>query len=106
MGTQPLRFVSWSLLWFALWVPAMHSWYFLWGAVLLPMSRPPQRLMRVAMLVTAGLLTFSALNFGMRNGPWPVMLVLVAVVAWGLYTHELSLPRRHDRQRDAAVEER
>ncbi|WP_297749241.1 polyprenol phosphomannose-dependent alpha 1,6 mannosyltransferase MptB [uncultured Tessaracoccus sp.] len=105
LGTQPLRFVSWSLLWFALWVPAMHSWYFLWGAVLLPMSRPPQRLMRVAMLVTAGLLTFSALNFGMRNGPWPVMLVLVAVIAWGLYTHELSLPRRGDRQRDAAVEE-
>lgn len=90
LGKEPLRFVSWSLLWFAIWVPAMHSWYFLWGAVLLPMSRPPQRLMRIAVLGMAALLAFSALNFAMRNGPWPVMLGLVAVIAWGIYTHELE----------------
>lgn len=105
LGAQPVRFVSWALLWFALWVPAMHSWYFQWGAVLLPMTQPPKRLMRVAMLMTAGLLTFNALNFGMRNGPWPVMLVLVAVIAWGIYTHELSLPGRGGHERETAAEQ-
>ena len=33
---RPVTFLSWSYLWVALLGPAMHSWYLLWGGLLLP----------------------------------------------------------------------
>ena len=92
LGQRPLTFVSWSLIWFALCVPALHSWYLLWGAVLLPMTHPSQRMLRSAIVATVVLLGFNAMNFGLRNGWWMMVLLLFGAIYWIAHTHELSQP--------------
>lgn len=92
LGRRPIRFVSWSLLWFSLTAPALHSWYLLWGGVLLPMTSPGRRTVRAAIVATVVLLAYNALNFGIRNGLWVVMLILVGAAYWTIHTHELSQP--------------
>ncbi|WP_296137880.1 polyprenol phosphomannose-dependent alpha 1,6 mannosyltransferase MptB [uncultured Tessaracoccus sp.] len=90
LGRQPLRFVSWSLIWFSLCAPALHSWYLLWGGVLLPMTHPTRRMMRAAIVTTVALLGYNAMNFGIRNGLWVIVLVLIGASYWTIHTHELS----------------
>ncbi|MDF1487034.1 polyprenol phosphomannose-dependent alpha 1,6 mannosyltransferase MptB [Tessaracoccus caeni] len=90
LGKQPLRFVSWSLIWFALCAPAIHSWYLLWGAVLLPMTRPSQRLLRSSIVMTVILLAYGAANFGIRNGLGMMAVLLAGAVYWITHSHELS----------------
>lgn len=90
LGKQPIRFISWALIWFSICAPALHSWYLLWGAVLLPMTRPTKRMMRAAIIATVVLLAYNAMNFGIRHGLWMVMLILIAAVYWTVHTHELS----------------
>ncbi len=92
LGRMPVRFVSWSLIWFSLCAPALHSWYLLWGGVLLPMSHPTRRMMRAAIVATVALLGYNAMNFGLRNGLWVVMLSLLVAIYWTIHTHELRLP--------------
>ncbi len=92
LGERPLTFLAYSFLWFALCLPALHSWYLLWGAVLLPMARPSSRVLRFAIVVTVMLLGFAAMTFGLRNGPWILVLVLFAAAYWIMHTHELSQP--------------
>jgi hypothetical protein len=92
LGNRPIRFVSWSLLWFSLTAPALHSWYLLWGAVLLPMTGPSRKAVRAAIVATVVLLAYNAINFGIRNGLWTVMLILVAAGYWTVHTHELRQP--------------
>ncbi|MEO7588936.1 MAG: polyprenol phosphomannose-dependent alpha 1,6 mannosyltransferase MptB [Arachnia sp.] len=81
LGRRPLHFLSWSFLLFAFCAPALHSWYVLWGGVLFPMTRPSSRWLRVAVVVTAVLLSYSAMNFALRNGFWVVALLLM-FAAW------------------------
>jgi len=92
LGRRPLHFVSYSFIWFALCAPAIHSWYLLWGAVLLPMTKPSTRALRAAIVVTVFLLGFNAMNFGLRNGMWLMVFVLFGVSYWIVHTHELSQP--------------
>ncbi|MHA6512449.1 polyprenol phosphomannose-dependent alpha 1,6 mannosyltransferase MptB [Tessaracoccus sp. Z1128] len=92
LGRRPLHFLAYSFLWFALCAPALHSWYLLWGAVLLPMAHPSSRLLRAAIVITVVLLGFAAMTFGLRNGPWILVLVLFAAAYWMMHTHELSQP--------------
>lgn len=92
LGRRPLTFLAYSFLWFALCAPALHSWYLLWGAVLLPMAHPSSRMLRFAIVVTVILLGFAAMTFGVRNGPWMLVLILFAAVYWIMHTHELSQP--------------
>ena len=92
LGKRPLHFVSYSFLWFAFCAPAIHSWYLLWGAVLLPVTRPPSRLLRWAIIATVILLGFNAMNFGIRNGMWMMVLILFGAIYWAMHTHELSQP--------------
>lgn len=91
LGRRPIRFVSWSLIWFSLCAPALHSWYLLWGSVLLPMTGPSRRMMRAAIVMTVALLGYNAMNFGIRNGLWVVMLALLGALYWAVHTHELSV---------------
>lgn len=90
LGRRPVHFVSWSFLLFAFCAPAIHSWYVVWGGVLFPMTRPSRRWLRVAIVITAVLLGYAAMNFALRNGPWLIGLLLV----WALYesvkSHELD----------------
>lgn len=92
LGRRPIRFVSWSLIWFSICAPALHSWYLLWGGVLLPMTHPSRRMLRAAIVATVALLGYNAMNFGLRNGLWVVMLSLLVAIYWTIHTHELSLP--------------
>lgn len=92
LGKRPLHFVSYSFLWFAFCAPAIHSWYLLWGAVLLPVTRPSARALRWAIVATVILLGFNAMNFGIRNGMWMMVLILFGAIYWAVHTHELSQP--------------
>ena len=64
---RPVTFLSWSYLVVALLGPAMHSWYLLWGGLLLPLTRPTERVQRVAVVVTSVLLGYGAGNLAWRN---------------------------------------
>lgn len=101
LGKQPIRFVSWSLLWFALCAPALHSWYLLWGGVLFPMTRPSARLARTGVVVTVILFAYKALNFGERNGLGAIMLAAVVATYWAFHTHELRLNYGTDEEQPA-----
>lgn len=92
LGRRPLHFISYSFIWFALCAPAIHSWYLLWGAVLLPMTRPSSRALRAAIVATVVLLGFNAMNFGIRNGMWLMVLILFGIAFWTVHSHELSQP--------------
>ncbi len=92
LGREPLRFVSWSFIWFALCAPAIHSWYLLWGAVLLPTTHPTKRQLRAFIVAIVVLLGYNAMNFGMRNGLWMLVLVLFAAASWRMHYHEWSQP--------------
>ena len=90
LGRRPLRFLSWSYLLFAFTAPALHSWYALWGGVLFPMTRPSTRWLRVAIVTTAVLLGYAAMNFALRNGPWLLALLLIWAIFESVKAHELS----------------
>ncbi len=64
---RPVTFLSWSYLVVALLGPAMHSWYLLWGGLLLPLTKPTERVQRVAVAVTSVLLGYGAGNLAWRN---------------------------------------
>ncbi|MGV8846756.1 polyprenol phosphomannose-dependent alpha 1,6 mannosyltransferase MptB [Tessaracoccus sp.] len=81
LGRRPLHFLSWSFLLFAVCAPAIHSWYVLWGGVLFPLTRPSERWLQIAVVVTAVLLSYSAMNFALRNGFWLLALLLM-FAAW------------------------
>ena len=100
LGRRPLHFISYSFIWFALCAPAIHSWYLLWGAVLLPMTKPSSRALRAAIVATVVLLGFNAMNFGIRNGLWMLVLILFGATFWTMHSHELSQPMADDPERE------
>lgn len=100
---RPITFLAWSFLAVALCAPALHSWYVLWGGVLLPLSRPSKRMVRGAVLMTLVLLAYAAINLGYRNSvsavdPFnPAVALGVAAAAgfaWQLRNHERVTARR------------
>ncbi|MDO5737422.1 MAG: polyprenol phosphomannose-dependent alpha 1,6 mannosyltransferase MptB [Propionibacteriaceae bacterium] len=90
LGQRPLHFLSWSFLLFAFCAPALHSWYVLWGGVLFPMTKPSPRWLRVAVVVTAVLLSYSAMNFALRNGFWLLAVLLMFAVWESIRGHALK----------------
>lgn len=77
--TRPLTFLAWAYLAFAVFGPALHTWYLLWGALFLPLARPTARVLRVGAAVTSVLLVYGAGNLAWRNDA--VALALAAVAA-------------------------
>lgn len=75
---RPVTFLSWSYLVVALLGPAMHSWYLLWGGLLLPLTRPSERMQRTAVVVTSVLLGYGAGNLAWRNDT-PIALGLAGL---------------------------
>lgn len=102
LGRRPLHFISYSFIWFALCAPAIHSWYLLWGAVLLPMTKPSSRALRAAIVATVILLGFNAMNFGIRNGLWMLVLILFGAAYWTMHSHELSQPMAEEEHNEAS----
>lgn len=64
---RPVTFLSWSYLTAAILGPALHSWYLTWGGLLLPLTKPTDRVTRVAVVVTSVLLGYGAGNLAWRN---------------------------------------
>ncbi|MDR1449089.1 MAG: polyprenol phosphomannose-dependent alpha 1,6 mannosyltransferase MptB [Propionibacteriaceae bacterium] len=87
---QPLRALSLSYLAIAFLGPALHSWYVLWGGLLLPLTQGRRDLRRVAVPVTVLLLSYAAINLAWRNGALALGLAAAAVLVWTAVQHELS----------------
>ncbi len=64
---EPITFLSWSYLIFALCSPALHGWYLLWGGLLLPLTRPRERTVRWSIIITIALLCYASGNLAWRN---------------------------------------
>ena len=95
---RPVTFLSWSYLVIALLGPAMHSWYLLWGGLLLPLTRPTERVQRIAVGVTSVLLGYGAGNLAWRNDTG------IALGLAGLALIITLLVRYFDEHRKAAKE--
>lgn len=83
LRTQPMRFLAWAYLAFAVLGPALHTWYLLWGALFLPLAGTSERTLRRAAAVTSVLLVYGAGNLAWRNDA--VALALAAVAAAGVW---------------------
>ncbi len=97
----PLTFLAWAYLAFAVFGPALHTWYLLWGALFLPLARVSEKTLRVAAAVTSVLLVYGAGNLAWRNSA--VALALAAVAAAAVW---LVMRRRSRRDAAAAPVER
>ena len=82
--TQPVTFLAWAYLAFAVFGPALHTWYLLWGALFLPLARVSDRVLRVAGIVTSVLLVYGAGNLAWRNAAIALALAAVAAALIGL----------------------
>lgn len=100
---RPVAFLAWSYIAFALLSPALHSWYVLWGGVLLPLTRPSNKVVRGSVWVTVILLSYAAINLAWRNSVSGIhsnnaaLALGVAAVAgylWQVRTHEQSVRAR------------
>ncbi len=89
LRTRPITFLAWGYLAFAVFGPALHTWYLLWGALFLPLARTSARTLRAAAVLTSVLLVYGAGNLAWRNDA--VALALAAVAATGVW---LVLRRR------------
>lgn len=87
LGTRPIFFLSWSYIWFALCVPAFHSWYVMWGGVLLPLTKPSERVIRLAVVSTMVMLCYAAINMSNRNQSLALGVAIVGAVYWMMRTH-------------------
>ena len=81
--SRPITFLAWAYLAFAVFGPALHTWYLLWGALFLPLARTTSRTLRRAAAVTSVMLVYGAGNLAWRNDA--VALALAAVAAAGVW---------------------
>lgn len=91
LPTRPLAFLALGYLVVALCAPALHSWYVLWGALLLPLVEEAGRYVRPAVWATVILLSFDAVNLSWRNSAVALGVALVLVLAARMVWHERSL---------------
>ena len=83
--TRPITFLSWGYLAFAFGGVALNSWYLTWGGSLLGLTRPSERTVGVAVVVTSVLLVYEAGNLAWRNDAFALGLAglgLVGALVW------------------------
>jgi hypothetical protein len=79
---QPMKALSWAWIAAALSASALHSWYLLWGGLLLPMAGSKRRVPWPAVLVVILMLCYAAINMGERNGIFAIVAAGVCMLAW------------------------
>ncbi|MDR0960338.1 MAG: polyprenol phosphomannose-dependent alpha 1,6 mannosyltransferase MptB [Propionibacteriaceae bacterium] len=84
---EPFRALAWGWLAIAFGAPALHSWYVLWGTLILPLP-PGRRIPRVAVVVVIVLLCYGAINLAWRNGNLALGIAAIGVFAWAVYYNE------------------
>jgi alpha-1,6-mannosyltransferase len=103
---QPLGALALAYLAIAALGPALHSWYILWGGLLLPLTLGRHRLPRVAVGVTVVLLSYAAFTLAWRNGAWALGVAAAALLVWFAIQHEVDHSRpltgESDRARTSA----
>ena len=97
---RPLAFLAWGFFAVALTGPALHSWYVLWGALLLPLVAGASRYLHGAVWVTVGLLAYDAINLSWRNGVIALgvaaAVFLAAYLTWYTRRNGSWYPGRHN----------
>lgn len=102
---RPLTFLAWGYLIVTVAAPALHSWYVLWGALLLPMVDDAVRYVRSATWATVALLAYAAVNLSWRNGAVAIGVAAVVVLAVHNLWHERSTGEgRRRRRRGSATD--
>lgn len=88
---DPIWWLAWSYIVVALCSPALHSWYVLWGGLLLPLAKTSPRVMKISIWATTVLLAYAAVNLSWRNNA--VSYGVAALVGfWALVVrHHASL---------------
>ncbi len=84
---KPVTFLSWSYLVFAFGGIALNSWYLTWGGLLLPLTKPTERITGTAVTVTTVLLAYGAGNLAWRNDAVALGFAALALMLVLLYRH-------------------
>lgn len=84
---RPVTFLSWSYLVFAFGGIALNSWYLTWGGLLLPLTKPSERIVGTAVTVTTVLLAYAAGNLAWRNDAVALGFAALALMMVLLYRH-------------------
>ena len=79
---RPMKALSWSWIGLALTASALHSWYLLWGGLLLPMARDKRSIPWPAVVVVILMLSYAGINLGDRNGFFAIIAAFVCSLAW------------------------
>lgn len=82
---RPVTSLAWSLLAVALCGPALHGWYLTWSGVLIGLTRPSRRMLRVGVWVSAGLLAYIAMNLAWKNGATAIGVVGLGLIGWRVW---------------------
>ncbi len=100
---RPLAFLSWGYLSVAFLAPALHSWYVLWGGLLLPLTKLSNRVLNVAVWTTVILLSYAAINLSWRNGAISLGVAALMGYLWQAHVHGSGLTRRLNLRRQQSV---
>ena len=106
---KPITFLAYSYLVVAFCAPALHSWYVLWGGLLLPLTRPSPRTIRIAVWTTLVLLSYAAVNLAVRNGFLSLGVAAIGLYYWQSRSEDLKSrrrQRRHQHHEESADEQR
>ena len=99
---QPVKFLSWSYLIFAFGGIALNSWYLTWGGLLLPLTKPTNRIIGTAVTLTTILLAYGAGNLAWRNGAVALGFAALALMLVLLYRHVQEHNERLESQGELA----
>lgn len=104
--TRPMRFLALGYLIAALALPALRSWYILWGGLLLPLSNPRGRLLHAAIWTTVVLLCYNGINMAWRNDAMALGFAAAGGIWWLAHLHQgppsPAWRRRRDERRTRA----
>ena len=95
---RPVSWLSYSYLAVALCAPALHSWYVLWGGLLLPLTKPGPRVIRIAVWSTVVLLSYAAINLSFRNGFLALGVAAIGLYYWQSRNHDQHIVHRFARR--------
>ncbi|HET9126498.1 MAG TPA: polyprenol phosphomannose-dependent alpha 1,6 mannosyltransferase MptB [Propionibacteriaceae bacterium] len=87
---RPITFVSYGYLAVAFLSPALHTWYVLWGGVLVPLTRPGERQVRFGVWTTIALLSYAAINLSWRNGLVALGIAALVAYLWMVHEHHVA----------------
>jgi len=95
---RPLQFLALGYLTAALALPAVRSWYILWGGLLLPLSKPRGRTTSIAIWTTVVLLCYDGINMAWRNDALALGFAAAAGIWWLARTHQAASEGAGDRR--------